>query len=68
MATKQAAPASTDATPAQLLQKHFGFSEFRPGQERVIDALDAHRAALAVFPTGPASHCAISSRPCVTRG
>ena len=39
-------------TSAQLLQKHFGFSEFRPGQERVIDALDAHRAALAVFPTG----------------
>ena len=56
MTTKQpvpvSKPASAGETPAQLLQKHFGFSEFRPGQERVIDALDAHRAALAVFPTG----------------
>ena len=44
--------AITDETPAELLQKHFGFSEFRPGQEVVIDALHAHKAALAVFPTG----------------
>ena len=60
MATKSApaqeTPAdTTDAaaeTPAQLLQKHFGFSEFRPGQERVIEALHRQKAALAVFPTG----------------
>ena len=44
--------AITDETPAELLQKHFGFSEFRPGQEVVIDALHARKAALAVFPTG----------------
>ena len=44
--------ASTDETPVQLLQKHFGFSEFRPGQERVIAALQKTGAALAVFPTG----------------
>ena len=30
----------------------FGLSDFRPGQERVIDALLAGRSALAVFPTG----------------
>ena len=41
-----------EETPAALLQKHFGFGEFRPGQEVVIDALHAHGAALAVFPTG----------------
>src|SRR5258708_19628487 len=35
-----------------LLTRHFGFTEFRPGQEEVIAALDSHRAALAVFPTG----------------
>ncbi len=35
-----------------LLQQHFGFSEFRPGQETVIAALHEHKAALAVFPTG----------------
>ena len=44
--------ATTDETPAELLQKHFGFSGFRPGQEVVIDALHQQGAALAVFPTG----------------
>ncbi|MBC8104005.1 MAG: RecQ family ATP-dependent DNA helicase [Cytophagales bacterium] len=38
--------------PADLLQKHFGFSTFRPGQQSVIDTLLAGRSALAVFPTG----------------
>ena len=45
-------PIVTDETPAQLLKKHFGFSEFRPGQERVIAALQKSGSALAVFPTG----------------
>src|SRR5438445_10766579 len=35
-----------------LLKQHFGFSEFRPGQEDVIAALESEGAALAVFPTG----------------
>ena len=37
-----------------MLRKVFGLSSFRPGQERVIDALlaDPPRNALAVFPTG----------------
>ncbi len=35
-----------------LLRTYFGFEEFRPGQEPVIDALMAGRSALAVFPTG----------------
>ncbi len=39
-------------TPQLLLQRHFGFDAFRPGQEAVIDALDRSGAALAVFPTG----------------
>ena len=47
-----AAQAITGETPAELLEKHFGFTEFRPGQEVVIDALHDHGAALAVFPTG----------------
>ncbi len=47
-----AAQAITDETPTELLKKHFGFGEFRPGQEVVIDALHDHGAALAVFPTG----------------
>ncbi|WP_193312202.1 RecQ family ATP-dependent DNA helicase [Schleiferilactobacillus harbinensis] len=34
------------------LQQHFGFSEFRPGQEDVIRALLQGRNCLAVLPTG----------------
>lgn len=40
------------STPAEALQEHFGFTEFRPGQEQVIEALLAGRPALAIFPTG----------------
>ncbi|WP_309713042.1 ATP-dependent DNA helicase RecQ [Armatimonas sp.] len=36
----------------QLLEKYFGFSEFRPGQEQVVETLLSGRSALAVFPTG----------------
>ncbi|MDR3708699.1 MAG: RecQ family ATP-dependent DNA helicase [Capsulimonadaceae bacterium] len=36
----------------ELLQQHFGFGEFRPGQREVIDAIINKGAALAVFPTG----------------
>lgn len=35
-----------------LLQTHFGFENFRDGQESVVNALTTHHAALAVFPTG----------------
>ena len=39
-------------TPETLLQQHFGFDEFKPGQRDVIQhLLDGHSAA-AVFPTG----------------
>ncbi len=34
------------------LRKVFGFGEFRPGQEKVIQALLAERPALSIFPTG----------------
>src|SRR5947208_16132954 len=38
--------------PLDVLSERFGFDAFRPGQERVVDALLAGRSALAVFPTG----------------
>src|SRR4051795_5987630 len=38
--------------PLEVLAARFGFDAFRPGQERVIEALLAGRSALAVFPTG----------------
>ena len=50
--TQPKTPIAAEETPDQLLQAHFGFSEFRPGQERVMEALHIHKAALAVFPTG----------------
>ena len=45
-----AGPRLADAR--RTLRETFGFSEFRPGQEAVIDALLAGRSALAVMPTG----------------
>jgi len=36
----------------EMLASRFGFPDFRPGQEQVVDALLAGRSALAVFPTG----------------
>lgn len=36
----------------QLLQQYFGFSTFRAGQEKVIQALFEGQSAAAIFPTG----------------
>src|SRR6478735_10832215 len=38
--------------PLEVLAERFGFDAFRPGQERVVEALLAGRSAVAVFPTG----------------
>ncbi len=38
--------------PRAVLASRFGFPDFRPGQEEVVEALLAGRSALAVFPTG----------------
>jgi len=47
----QTATPMTDAKH-QVLKNVFGFDDFRPGQERVIDALLAGRSVLTVMPTG----------------
>ncbi|MBM7456648.1 ATP-dependent DNA helicase RecQ [Oceanisphaera litoralis] len=39
-------------TLLQTLQRHFGFSSLRPGQQQVIDTLMADHSAAAIFPTG----------------
>ena len=41
-----------DASALELLEQHFGFRAFRPGQREVVDALTGRGRALAVFPTG----------------
>ncbi|WP_298444005.1 RecQ family ATP-dependent DNA helicase [uncultured Ferrimonas sp.] len=38
--------------PHALLQQHFGFSEFRPGQQQTIEHLLQGHSAAAIFPTG----------------
>lgn len=37
---------------SEALQRHFGFSNFRAGQQEVIKTLLAGRSSLAIFPTG----------------
>ncbi|MDB5532680.1 MAG: ATP-dependent helicase RecQ, partial [Hyphomicrobiales bacterium] len=38
--------------PRDLLKSVFGYDEFRPGQEQVVDAVIAGKSVLAVMPTG----------------
>ncbi len=48
-------PVPTDPSqinPAVLLKQYFGFDQFRPGQQEVIENLQAGYSAAAVFPTG----------------
>jgi ATP-dependent DNA helicase RecQ len=39
-------------TPSDLLASVFGFSEFRPGQAEIVDAVLAGQNCLAIMPTG----------------
>lgn len=39
-------------TPNQILKNNFGFNDFRPGQEEIIEAILNDRNVLAVMPTG----------------
>jgi ATP-dependent DNA helicase RecQ len=42
----------SETTPAAVLHEVFGYTEFRPGQEKVIEAVLAGRDCIAVMPTG----------------
>ena len=46
------APLNSCKSKRQVLKQVFGFDEFRPGQEQVVDALLAGRNVLTVMPTG----------------
>ena len=45
-------PSETHDNKRQVLREVFGFEDFRPGQERAVDALLAGRNVLTVMPTG----------------
>jgi ATP-dependent DNA helicase RecQ len=36
----------------ELLNQHFGFEHFRPGQQQVVETILAGQSAAAIFPTG----------------
>ena len=46
------APASPRPLPEDVLRDVFGYTEFRPGQREVIDAVLAGRDCIALMPTG----------------
>jgi ATP-dependent DNA helicase RecQ len=39
-------------TPRSTLQKHFGYSDFRPGQLDIVEAILGQQDTLAILPTG----------------
>lgn len=39
-------------TPRELLHSIFGFSDFRPGQEEIVEAVRQGQNTLAIMPTG----------------
>ena len=47
-----AQPTATSASPLEVLRDVFGYTEFRPGQQEVIDAVLAGRDCIALMPTG----------------
>ncbi|MFT5677378.1 MAG: ATP-dependent DNA helicase RecQ, partial [Paraglaciecola sp.] len=45
-------PATGTFNIKQSLEQLFGFAQFRPGQEQVVNQLLAGHSSLAIFPTG----------------
>lgn len=43
---------SFDLTPQDILEKYYGYTEFRPGQKRIIDQVLHGQNTLAIMPTG----------------
>lgn len=43
---------SFSLTPQDILEKYYGYTEFRPGQKQIIDQVLAGQNTLAIMPTG----------------
>lgn len=43
---------SFSLTPQDILEKYYGYTEFRPGQKQIIDQILAGQNTLAIMPTG----------------
>lgn len=48
----EALPPAVGAAPAEVLRSTFGYTEFRPGQEAIINAILSGRDCIGVMPTG----------------
>ncbi|MFD1331136.1 DNA helicase RecQ [Methylopila musalis] len=62
-----ALPPELEAAKRRVLKETFGFDEFRPGQEPVVDTLLAGRDVLAVMPTGAGKSLCYQA-PALTKG
>lgn len=47
----------------RTLKRFWGYEDFRPGQEKMVNAILEGRDVLAVMPTGAASPSAINCPP-----
>src|SRR5688500_2815938 len=43
---------SCGVNPKEVLHRHFGYPDFRPGQEALVEAVLGGRDALGILPTG----------------
>lgn len=60
----QAEVLNLESGAKQVLQETFGYKQFRPGQEAIIDTALSGRDCLVVMPTMAANLCAIKSPRC----
>ncbi len=58
----------TEKYALQVLQKYFGYSSFRPGQEQVVQALLTGQDSLSIMPTGAGKSICFQVPALVRRG
>ncbi len=69
MNVAQAEVLNLESGAKQVLQETFGYQQFRPGQEEIIDTVLSGRDCLVVMPTGGgkipllSNSCLIAKRP-----